>query len=292
LIDEAALKAALDRGHVAGAALDVFEVEPAKENALFGSDKVVVTPHLGASTTEAQENVALQVAEQMSDYLLTGAITNAINMPSITADQAAIMKPWIALAEKLGAFAGQLTETSIKSAEIIFEGNVADLNTRALTQAALAGLLKPNLSDVNMVNAPVVAKERGIQVSEVRRTQSGAYEGYLMLKVRTERQTRDVAGTVFSNGVPRLIQIKGIDMESHFTPHMLYVTNEDKPGFIGRLGTLLGDAQVNIASFNLGRTGPGGDAIALVEVDGPVPETVLAALRALPVVKQAKALVF
>ncbi|MFN9355237.1 MAG: ACT domain-containing protein, partial [Alphaproteobacteria bacterium] len=209
-----------------------------------------------------------------------------------TADQAAIMKPWIALAEKLGAFAGQLTETSIKSVEIIFEGNVAELNTRALTQAALAGLLKPNLSDVNMVNAPVVARERGIQVSEVRRTQAGAYEGYLMLKVMTERQTRDVAGTVFSNGVPRLIQIKGIDMESHFTPHMLYVTNEDKPGFIGRLGTLLGDAQVNIASFNLGRTGPGGDAIALVEVDGPVPETVLAALRALPVVKQAKALVF
>jgi D-3-phosphoglycerate dehydrogenase len=236
--------------------------------------------------------VALQVAEQMSDYLLTGAITNAINMPSITADQAVVMKPWISLAEKLGAFAGQLTETSIKSVEIVFEGNVAELNTRALTQAALAGLLKPNLSEVNMVNAPIVAKERGIQVSEIRRTQHGAYEGYLMLKVTTEKQTREVAGTVFSNGVPRLIQVKGIDMESHFTPHMLYVTNEDKPGFIGRLGTLLGDSKVNIASFNLGRTGPGGDAIALVEVDAPVPETVLAELRKLPVVKQAKALVF
>jgi D-3-phosphoglycerate dehydrogenase len=292
LVDEAALKDAIASGHVAGAALDVFETEPAKENVLFGSDKVVATPHLGASTSEAQENVALQVAEQMSDYLLTGAITNAINMPSITADQAVIMKPWISLAEKLGAFAGQLTETSIKSVEIVFEGNVAELNTRALTQAALAGLLKPNLSEVNMVNAPIVAKERGIQVSEIRRTQRGAYEGYLMLKVTTERQTREVAGTVFSNGVPRLIQVKGIDMESHFTPHMLYVTNEDKPGFIGKLGTLLGDSKVNIASFNLGRTGPGGDAIALVEVDAPVPETVLAELRKLPVVKQAKALVF
>jgi D-3-phosphoglycerate dehydrogenase len=292
LIDEKALKDALASGHVAGAALDVFETEPAKDNALFGSDRVVATPHLGASTSEAQENVALQVAEQMSDYLLTGAITNAINMPSITADQAVRMKPWIALAENLGAFAGQLTETSIKSVELIYEGIVADLNTRALTQAALAGLLKPALSDVNMVNAPVVAKERGIQVSEVRRTQHGAYEGYMMLKVSTERQTRDVAGTVFSNGVPRLIQVKGIDMEAHFTPHMLYVTNEDKPGFIGKLGTLLGDAKVNIASFNLGRTAPGGDAIALVEVDGPVPDEVLAALRKIPVVKQAKALVF
>ncbi len=292
LIDEAALKDALASGHVAGAALDVFETEPAKDNLLFGSDKVVVTPHLGASTSEAQENVALQVAEQMSDYLLTGAVQNAINMPSITADQATVLKPWIKLAEQLGAFAGQLTETAIKGVELIYEGNVAELNTRALTQAALAGLLKPALSDVNMVNAPVVAKERGIQVSEIRRTQHGAYEGYLMLKVQTERQERSVAGTVFSNGVPRLIQVKGIDMESHFTPHMLYVTNEDKPGFIGKLGTLLGDAKVNIASFNLGRTGPGGDAIALVEVDGAVPESVLAELRKIPVVKQAKALVF
>jgi D-3-phosphoglycerate dehydrogenase len=292
LIDEKALNDALASGHVAGAALDVFETEPAKENLLFGSDKVVVTPHLGASTSEAQENVALQVAEQMSDYLLTGAITNAINMPSITADQAAKMKPWITLAERLGAFAGQLTETAIKSVELIYEGHAADLNTRALTQAALSGLLKPALSDVNMVNAPIVARERGIQVSEVRRTQHGAYEGYMMLKVMTERQTRDVAGTVFSNGVPRLIQVKGIDMESHFTPHMLYVTNEDKPGFIGKLGTLLGDAKVNIASFNLGRTAAGGDAIALIEVDDAVPESVLAELRKIPVVKQAKALVF
>jgi D-3-phosphoglycerate dehydrogenase / 2-oxoglutarate reductase len=228
----------------------------------------------------------------MSDYLLTGAIQNAINMPSITAEQATKMKPWITLAEQLGAFAGQLTESSIRGVEIAYEGNVAELNTRALTQAALAGLLKPNLSDVNMVNAPIVAKERGIQVSEIRRTQSGVYEGYLMLKVMTERQERSVAGTVFSNGVPRLIQVKGIDMESHFTPHMLYVTNEDKPGFIGKLGTLLGDAKVNIASFNLGRTGPGGDAIALVEVDGPVPESVLADIRKVSVVKQAKSLAF
>lgn len=292
LVDEKAVRDAVDSGHLAGAAFDVFEEEPAKANAVFGSDKIVATPHLGASTSEAQENVALQVAEQISDFLLTGAVTNAINMPSISADDAKRMGPWIQLAEKLGAFAGQLTETSLKSVELTFEGTAAEMNARALTQAALAGLLKPALSEVNMVNAPIVAKERGIQVSEVRRGAQGIYEGYLMLKVTTERQERSVAGTVFSNGRPRIIQVKGIDMEAEFTPHMLYITNEDKPGFIGKLGTLLGDAKVNIASFNLGRTAPGGDAIALVEVDAAVPDSVVEAIRKVSVVKQAKSLSF
>src|SRR6201999_232277 len=154
LVDERALKVALDNGHLAGAALDVFEEEPAKSNILFGSDKVVATPHLGASTAEAQENVALQVAEQISDYLLTGAITNALNMPSISASEALKVRPWISLAEKLGAFAGQLTDTSIAAVEILYEGSTAEMNTRALTQAALAGLLRPTLNDVNMINAP------------------------------------------------------------------------------------------------------------------------------------------
>src|SRR5580693_5446238 len=186
LIDEHALKAAIDNGHVAGAALDVFEVEPAKENILFGSDKVVATPHLGASTSEAQENVALQVAEQISDYLLTGAITNALNMPSITAEEAQKVRPWIALAEKLGAFAGQPVDSSIQSVEILYEGTAAELNQRALTQAALAGLMKPQLSHVNMVNAPVVAKERGIKVSETRRPRQGVYDGYIKITVVIE----------------------------------------------------------------------------------------------------------
>jgi D-3-phosphoglycerate dehydrogenase len=292
LIDEAALKEALDTGHVAGAALDVFDVEPAKENLLFGHERLVATPHLGASTTEAQENVALQVAEQMSDYLMSGAIANAINMPAITAEDAARMKPWIKLAELLGAFAGQLTETSLGKVEILYEGAVGELNTRALTQAALAGLLKPALSDVNMVNAPVVAKERGVVVSEVRRPQQGVYESFIELTVTTERQTRGVAGTVFANGAPRLISVKGIPTDAELSQHMLYVTNEDKPGFIGKLGTALGDAKVNIASFHLGRNAPGGDAIALVSVDGPVPQTVVDAIRALPMVKQAKTLKF
>src|SRR5215469_9677107 len=292
LIDERALKAALDSGHLAGAALDVFEEEPAKSNLLFGNEKVVATPHLGASTTEAQENVALQVAEQISDYLLTGAVTNALNMPSISAQEAQKVRPWISLAEKLGLFAGQLTETSIEAVEIVYEGTAAALNTRALTQAALSGLLKPALSEVNMVNAPVVAKERGIRVSETRRDQQGAFEGYIRIAVKTPELKRNIAGTVFSDGRPRLIQIKNINLDAEFAPHMLYVTNEDKPGFIGRLGTLLGNAQVNIANFNLGRSGLGQDSIALVEIDEPMAEKVLSDIRKLPLVKQAKALAF
>jgi D-3-phosphoglycerate dehydrogenase len=292
LVDEAALKAALDSGHVAGAAVDVFETEPAKESVLFGNDKVVCTPHLGASTEEAQENVALQVAEQIADYLITGAITNALNMPSISAQEAQKVKPWISLAEKLGLFAGQLTETDITAVDILYEGTAAHLNQRALTQAALAGLLKSHLPDVNMVNAPVVAKERGTKVSETRRDQQGIYDGYIQITVTTPQLKRSVAGTVFSDGHPRLIQVKDIKLDAEFAPNMIYVTNEDKPGFIGRLGTLLGDTKVNIANFTLGRSAPGEDSIALVQVDGDVDPAVLEAIRKLPLVKSAKALKF
>jgi D-3-phosphoglycerate dehydrogenase / 2-oxoglutarate reductase len=253
---------------------------------------VVATPHLGASTAEAQENVALQVAEQISDYLLTGAIVNALNMPSISAQEAQLVRPWISLAEKLGAFAGQLTESGIQAVEILYEGSAANLNQRALTQAALAGLLKSHLPTVNMVNAPVVAKERAIKVSETRRDRQGVYEGYIMITVVTPEMKRSVAGTVFADGRPRLIQVKGINLDAEFAPRLLYVTNEDKPGFIGKLGTILGEAGVNIANFTLGRSAPGSDAIALVEFDGDLDETVLKAIRALPHVRQAKALEF
>jgi D-3-phosphoglycerate dehydrogenase len=293
LIDEYALKAALDNGHVAGAALDVFATEPATQNILFGSEKLVATPHLGASTNEAQENVALQVAEQISDFLLTGAITNALNMPSISAADAQKVRPWITLAEKLGSFAGQLTGTSMTAVEITYEGSAAALNTRALTQAALAGLLKPMLAEVNMVNAPVIAKERGIKVSETRRDAQGIYEGYIKIAVVTKNDSsRRVAGTVFSDGRPRIIQIKDINLDAEFAPRMLYVVNEDRPGFIGRLGTLLGDACINIASFTLGRSAPGQDAICLVEVDGEVPQSAITAITKLPQVRMAKALTF
>ena len=262
--------------------------EPAIDSPLFKAPNVVCTPHLGASTSEAQENVAIQVAEQMSDYLVNGAVSNALNMPSITAEEALRLKPFVGLAENLGSFAGQLTETTIMAVTIEYAGEVAGMNTKALTSALLAGLLRPILTEVNMVNAAMVAESRGMSVDEVRQTKRGVYETYVRLTVETERQKRSVAGTVFSDGRPRIIQIKEIDLEAGFGAHMLYVTNLDKPGFIGRLGTLLGDEKVNIANFNLGRFAPGIDAIALVEVDQPISDDVLVRVQALDDVVQAK----
>lgn len=291
LIDEEALKEALDDGRLAGAALDVYASEPATENALFGHPSVVATPHLGASTTEAQENVAIQIAEQMADYLMRGAVSNALNMPSVTAEEAPRLKPYIALAEKLGAFAGQLTESALKKIEITFEGEVASLNTKPLTASAVAGVLKPMLMEVNVVNAPVIAKDRGISVSETSNDDADAYDSIIRLRIITEKHDRTVSGTVFGT-TPRIIEIKGVAMEASFSPHMLYVTNEDKPGFIGAIGATLGEANVNIATFNLGRAAPGEGAISLVAVDEPISEAVLEQVCALPHVTQAKALAF
>jgi D-3-phosphoglycerate dehydrogenase len=236
--------------------------------------------------------VALQVAEQISAYLMTGEITNALNFPSISAEEAPRLTPWVKLAESLGSFAGQLTENAITGIRIEYEGNVAALNVRPMTAAALNGVLKPQMQEVNMVSAPQIAKDRGINVEVVTRDRQGAYEGYMRLTVVTDKQERAVAGTVFANGKPRIIQVKGINMEAEVTPSMLYVTNEDKPGHIGRLGTLLGNLGVNIANFNLGRADVGGDAIALLSIDGSVNDKQLKEIAALPGVRQAKALTF
>lgn len=292
LVVEQDLKAALESGHVVGAALDVYEVEPATENPLFGTANLICTPHLGASTTEAQVNVAIQVAEQMADYLLTGAVVNALNMPSVSAEDAPRLRPYIRLAEQLGSFAGQMTESGIKSVSIEYEGHAAELNTKALNAAVLKGLLSPLLEGVNMVSAPVIASQRGIGVTDIRHNRQTDYQTLIRLTITTENQTRSVAGTLFGDDKPRLVNVKGVPMEAELGPHMLYVNNNDRPGLIGGLGTVLGEAGVNIGTFHLGRTEPGGDAIALVEVDGEIPSEVLQAVANLPNVVQAKALSF
>ena len=292
LVDEHALRALLDTGHIAGAAFDVFAEEPATANILFGHPNVVCTPHLGAATTEAQENVALQVAEQMWDYLMRGAISNAVNFPSITAEEAPKLRPFIALAERLGSFAGQLTDSGLKEIRITYQGDVASLKIKALTASAIAGVLRPALQDVNVVSAPVVAKERGIVIEETVREEEGDYESLITLEVVTDELSRSVSGTVFHDGKPRIVDIKGIKVDAEFGPSMIYVTNEDKPGFIGRFASLLGNAGVNIATFALGRDAEGGSAIALVEIDGATPSHILQGVQRLPGVKQARALVF
>jgi D-3-phosphoglycerate dehydrogenase len=251
----------------------------------------VATPHLGASTNEAQENVALQVAEQISDYLLTGAVTNALNSPSVNAEEAPRLKPYVALAEKLGALAGQMVDFGIKAIDIAYEGDVAKLNTKPLTAAGLAGVLRPMLAEINMVSAPAVAKERGITVSESRQDDSPTYDSLMRFTITTEKGKRSFAGIVVG-GAPRIVEVKGMELDAAFSPAMLYVNNLDKPGFIGALGALLGEAGVNIATFNLGRMDAGDDAIALVGVDQVVAEDLIAKIAALPHVKEVRALTF
>jgi D-3-phosphoglycerate dehydrogenase len=291
LVDEQALREALESGHVAAAGFDVFAEEPAKSNVLFGAPNFFESPHLGAATNEAQENVALQVAEQMADYLLTGAVTNALNMPSITAEEAPRLKPYAALAEKLGLFAGQIADDGLEAVEIDYEGDVARVNTRPLTAALLAGLLRPMLEEVNMVSAPAILKERGIALTESRREDSPTYDSLVRVKVQTGGKWRTIAGAVVG-GTPKIVEVKGMALEASFTPVTLFINNSDKPGFIGALGTMLGEAGINIADFHLGREAAGADAIALVGVDQIVPDAIQAKLRALPQVRYVKVLRF
>jgi D-3-phosphoglycerate dehydrogenase len=215
-----------------------------------------------------------------------------VNFPSITAEEAPKLRPFIALAEKLGSFAGQLTETGVSKIQITYEGNVAQMKTKALTSAAIAGFLRPMLQDINVVSAPVVAKERGIVVEETTREAAGDYESLITVTVVTERQTRSVSGTVFADGRPRIVNIKGIRMDAEFGESMIYITNLDKPGFIGRFSSTLGEAGINIATFHVGREAPGGSAVALIEIDGELPLDVLEAVRALPQVQSARILKF
>ena len=281
LIDEAALKDALESGHVAGAALDVFESEPATSSPLFGTPGFISTPHLGASTSEAQVNVAIQVAEQMSDFLLLGGVTNAINMPSLTAEEAPRLKPYMALAEKLGKLVGQILGEDVRSVSVEVEGAAAQLNQKPITGAVLAGLMGTYSQTVNMVNAPYLAKERGLDVREVRHDREGDYHTLLAVECGTSNGMCRVAGTLFGNKAPRLVELFGVEVEAELQGTMIYIVNTDTPGFIGRLGTALGEAGINIATFNLGRREALGEAVALVAVDGDVQPEMVATLAKL-----------
>jgi len=292
LIDEAALKEGLESGHIAGAALDVFAEEPAKENALFGTENFICTPHLGASTSEAQVNVALQVAEQMADYLVNGGVTNALNMPSLSAEEAPKLKPYMALAEQLGSLVGQLAHDNLTDISIEVEGAAAQLNIKPIVGAVLAGLMRRYSDTVNMVNAPYLAKERGLDVREVRHEREGAYQTLVRVTVGTQDGDKSVAGTMFGNNEPRLVEIFGIGMEAELKGNMLYIVNDDVPGFIGRVGTALGAAGLNIGTFHLGRRNAGGNAILMLSLDEAVPSELLPELEKLDGVKTVTPLLF
>jgi D-3-phosphoglycerate dehydrogenase len=291
LVDENALADLIRSGHIAGAAFDVFSDEPATDNPLFKIPNVVCTPHLGAATSEAQENVAIQVAEQMANYLNDGAVENALNMPSMTAEEAKIMRPWVNLAGHLGSFIGQMTEP-LEAINILYDGTVSKMNLAALNCSAIAGIMKKVNPDVNMVSAPVIAKERGIQVSTTNQDKSGAFDGYIKVTAVTKTQERSIGGTVFSDGKPRFIQIKGINLDAEVGKDMLYTTNEDVPGIIGQLGQILGTNKINIANFTLGRSEIGGEAIALLYLDGPITSDAVNQLKDTGMFKQVKPLAF
>ncbi len=292
IIIEADLKEALDSGKVAGAALDVFEEEPAKENILFGHPNVVCTPHLGAATTEAQVNVAIQVAEQMADYLTNGAVTNALNMPSISADDAPRLKPYMKLAEQLGSFAGQITEHAIKAVNIEYVGTVTDVNTKPITQMLMAALLKTQLETVNMVNVMSLAESRGIKFSETKSGSSKDWRSVIVVNVETEARSRSVSGTLFTGKEPRIVDIEGVRIEAGLSENMLFIRNNDKPGMIGQVGSILGNAGQNIANFHLGRTPKGDSAICLLSLDAPLTEDLLDEISSLEQITMAKKMNF
>ncbi len=287
IVDEGALRLALDTGHVAGAAFDVFADEPAKENPLFGHPNVVVTPHLGAATTEAQEKVALQVAEQMADYLLDGAVTNALNAPSLTAEEAKLLDPYLVLVKKLASFAGQVTEDEIRAIRITFEGEAAALPHPPLVQTAVQSVLGTKLDSINMVNALEVAKEREIAVASTKAETRSDYQTLISIEVETKSQCRSVKGTLVGGKLARMVEVKGIAVETDLKGDMIYVTNQDQPGLIGSVGSLMAREGINIATFHLGRSEAGADAVAIVGLDGPPPEAVVSELKGLQYIDRA-----
>jgi D-3-phosphoglycerate dehydrogenase len=289
IVDEAALAAAIQAGHVAGAALDVFEQEPPWGSPLLDLDQVVVTPHLGASTEEAQTHVAASIARQVADLLLRGIVRHAVNAPSVDPEQLRELAPYLALAARLGSFLGQLGEGRMAEVHLTYAGEMAALAVEPLTvtflRALLGVILEENVTDVN---APYLARQRGVRVVESRTPVSENFAGLLTAELRTDRGAWQVAGTLFHRREPRLVQVDGFDLEAHPTGWMLVLSNDDVPGVIGRIGTLLGAHGINIAGMQLGRERPGGRAVSILNLDSAVPDAVLGELRALPRIRSAR----
>jgi D-3-phosphoglycerate dehydrogenase / 2-oxoglutarate reductase len=291
LIDEAALLAALESGQVAGAGLDVFEVEPPKDSRLVAHPNVISTPHIAGSTEEAQEIVGIRIAEQVRDFLLTGVARNAVNMPSISAEEYKKLAPYIQLGEKLGAFVAQLACERLEEVRISYDGGLAQLNTHLVKNAVLKGVLNRMLSEqANLVNAGALAQERGLEVVEQRSARRAGFSNSLGIALRTEKDFTTALGMVDIRGELRILGIDDLDIDAPLYGYILFMRNQDVPGVIGRVGTILGNAKVNIANFALGRKRgePGGDALGLLNVDSPVPESVLNELRSIPAIRTAK----
>ncbi len=292
LIHEEDLLAALQSGQVRGAALDVFPVEPPPaENPLLAHPNVILTPHLGAATIEAQEKVAVLIAEQICDFLLKGTIRNSVNFPSVSAELLPTLKPFLDLCEKLGSFHGQMVDSPVKELRVEYQGDVGRLDTAPMTISVLKGLLQYQTEEVNLVNARMVAEERGIKVVEAKAAKSEEYASLVRVGVVTESGETSVSGTTFGT-MPRIVKINLFPIEAELSGGMLMLQNLDVPGVVGRVGTFLGEKGINIAGLRLGRTQPGGTAVSLVNVDNPVPEKVLGQLSKLPNITSAKYLTF
>ena len=282
LVDEHACRAGLDSGHIAGAAFDVFTEEPAINNILFDAPNFIATPHLGASTKEAQENVAIQIAEQISDYLKSGAVINALNYPNLSSEDARTLKPYLNLSYLLGSFLGQVTVDEIREIKLELEGKASSLNTEPILANLIAGVLEQTSESVNAVNSREVALNRGINFSTTKHERRCDYETLLTITLKHQFGTRSISGTLIGGYMPRIVNIQGIPIESDFPKHALYLRNYDKPGFIGDLGNTLGKKGVNIASFHLGRRERGGEAIALIETDEEISDGILKDVKNLP----------
>jgi D-3-phosphoglycerate dehydrogenase / 2-oxoglutarate reductase len=297
LIDEGALAEALKSGHLAGAALDVFVEEPPKNSPLTGLANVVATPHVAGSTTEAQEEVGTQVAVQVRDYLAEGLIRNAVNLPALSADQYRRVRPYLALAERLGALVAQAVAARPARIRLRYAGEVAEVGTHLLRSAVLAGLLNAVLDEkVNVVNAPAVAAARGLSVEEETRRRERGFPNTLEVAALPDKSgsATDLSaeGTVLHDGSPRILMIDGIPLEAQLAGTILYLRNRDEPGVIGQVGATLGSMGVNIATFNLGRREAqrGSEAVSLVRLDGEVSDTILNAIRGVPAITVARLL--